>query len=237
MSVSNRIARIVIILAGLVWFGQARAEDGSVFYVTCAEGGCECHLTDLPFSDAEFLMDEAAPTGATEPYLYDDGSGPSWGAAITPDELDLTWGGDGSCEIFLFPAIIPEDGLWLGTAHERSVADCPRGLSAALDPALAGILERRRMEWGGIFHPGQIASSQTPIQWTKITDDLYSGMMPLNSGGPITISAVWESEIKNPRYVRSVVRIRIRSSAAGTASFGLANCRISAVVDFNRIGD
>jgi len=223
-------------LALLLSTSFATAQE-KVVVATCTSGeGCDCLLSDVTIEEARILLGEGPPPGV-EPLLVQTSDGFVW-SHVTASDLDLVLGGNGECELALFPAIEPKDGLWRGTVASQNVSGCPAGLESRLVPPLGGVNETRRMEWGGVFRPDLISHpGDTPIQWTKITEDRYRGTMPMPATDQVRLSAEWISEIKDPEYVRSDLDVAIASAASGAAMIGLANCKIHVVVEFRRIGD
>lgn len=213
--------------------GVAFAEN--VVVATCGDGGCDCLLSEMSVEEAELLLGEDAPEGS-EPLIVDADGVFDW-SRVSSSDLDHVYGGNGNCELAFFPAIEPADGTWQGTAQPRQVSGCPRGVDGAIAPKLSGINETHVMLWENVFHPSKISHGVSTIVWKKINDDHYSGYQPLPAPTPaLKVTAVWDSEILDPEYVRSVVDIRLSSSLPQAAMIGLANCRIRAKVDFRRIG-
>lgn len=228
------IGRGIFVTVLSVFYAQAAFAE-NVVVATCGEGGCECLLSELPVEEAEMLFGEDAPEGV-EPLIVDADGIYQW-SHVTASDLDLVYGGNGTCELAFFEAIVPMDGTWLGTAHPQQVSGCPPGVEGRIEPKLAGINEQHPMQWDGVFHPAKMSNYNSTIEWSKITDDHYSGVTPLPAPTEaLEVTALWDSEILDPEYVKSVVNIRLKSSMAGAAMIGLENCRVRVQVDFRRIG-
>ncbi|MCR8723639.1 hypothetical protein [Frigidibacter sp. ROC022] len=213
---------------------MARAE-GNVVVATCSTSGCECLLTELSVEEATITLGEAPPEGVEDPLLVETDEGYVW-TAMTAEELDLTSGGPGECELAFFPAITPRDGTWFGQVTDRQVSGCPAGLDSALEPGLAGLGRSRRVLWEGVFHPQKLSPGST-VSWSKVTDDRYSGIMPLQSGGPVRMSAIWDSQIRDPEFVQAKLDFRLSMDGGQLAMLGLANCKVRVFVEFRRTGD
>ncbi len=225
--------KLLLMVFPITIAGTAFAEN--VVVATCGDGGCNCLLSDMSVEEAELLLGEDAPEGS-EPLIFDAEGIFDW-SQVSSSDLDILYGGNGNCELAFFPAIEPEDGTWQGTAQPRQVSGCPPGVDGAIAPALGGISEQHAMRWEGVFHPSKISHGASTIVWKKITDDRYSGYQPMAAPNPaLKVTAVWDSEILDPEYVRSAVNIRLSSSLPQASMIGLANCSIRAKVDFRRIG-
>jgi len=182
------------------------AAEESVVVATCADGGCDCQLSDLGLRDAEALLGAPPPEGVADPVVVVSANGFLW-SDETAEALDARYGGAGTCEPEMFPAVTPRDGTWHSQAIDHALENCSDAFVTALTNALGSFDTTAQMAWGGVFDPGLIGALGTGVPgmelaWSKVTDDRYLGRLPLPAQtGRVRVSGGWDSRITDPDTV------------------------------------
>lgn len=238
----TRAALALILGLGAV-AGPAAAQEKAIV-AECGNAGCRCQL-------AAVTPDEAAVTygidlpAAGETTLIVTPGGAEW-TTLSPDRIDADHGGDGSCVLELFPEIRPQDGTWTGTVVAESVQGCPAAMAPALREATAGMVQVRRIDWGGAFHPDRLsdAPQDSGIEWTQVSATEFTGSgRSEQPGGPMRLLLRYSARLLAPDRAIAGLRLTIgmatddAAANAILAQAGLTNCRVVARYDFVRTAD
>lgn len=233
--------RIALILSALLMAAPALAQE-KLTIARCDSGGCRCALSDLTMAEAEVVLGSVAPAGTAALVVYD---GDYIWSPLSPNEIDLAAGGDGQCPLELFDAMPPEDGPWVGTVTDRHISQCPPGLDAALEPLAEAMVLPRDITWGGSFHPDRIRVEGTAraIDWTRVSEMHFTGEGPSASetgaSSLVQIGVTYDAKLIDPRLVRILVQLRIRTEGLSQAvidAAGLGKCDVRVTVDLARTG-
>lgn len=144
--------RLMVALLSLGISTPAFSDDSGAAIVTvaeCGSGGCNCTESALSVAEFEVILEADAPVGVEQLVVVDIGDSFNW-SFVTIEELELMFGGDGSCSIEAPP--VPEDGLWESTARfvSMSCGDRTEMMRTMMEPHLNDDAPAR-VVWGGKF--------------------------------------------------------------------------------------
>jgi hypothetical protein len=236
--------RLQIIMAALVTTlcastTAARAED-QILYAECGDSGCSCMLSPVTLGEYEALMGTAPPPGAENMVLVNNKGEFIWSPS-SADEIDLAAGGDGTCEIEVFP-IIPQDGTWLGSVRVQDVQGCPPKVDEMVPPIVDNFDSAQSIVWNGKFHPSEFVIGDAPdrMRWTERSSTQFDGVFPVPPNDTLDVSITATATLTAPDKAEATVAIRIAGAPgvdpAALALLGMADCRVDAVYDFTRTG-
>lgn len=227
------------LLGALAFVSPALAED-QILVADCGDAGCTCFLSPVTLSDYEVVTGSPPPEGAENMVLVNFKGDYIWSNS-SPDEIDLAAGGDGTCEIDLFP-IVPQDGLWRGSVRVQNVVGCLPQVSEMLPPMVDGTNAQKQIRWDGKFHPSHfvIGSSADQIRWTERNPTQFEGVFPVPPNGTLDVSVTSTATLTAPDRAEATLALRLSAApganAAALAMIGMADCRVDAVYDFERVG-
>ena len=214
-------------------------------YVDCTGGtGCRCTMPDVTAAEvAVVLGEDAINPDASDMILLRDGSGLRW-SRLTPDQADATYGGDGVCPIELFPPVVPQDGMWVGTVRTSAITGCPAQFDKMIPAMTADMVISKKIAWNGRFDPALFSSDpDSPfVAWEELSPNIFSGALVLPSqSDALTVDGRLSASLTSEEAAVATMRLRIGmggNGAAGAllASAGLADCRVTAQYDFRRTG-
>lgn len=236
--------RMFAFMAGLMLAAPAFAQT-KVVLADCKIGsGCRCNLSDATGEVAAVTIGSALPSGWQDMVLVNNDGDYFW-SALSRDDIDLTYGGDGQCDLELFAAIVPEDGLWVGTAGTGSVGQCPAGLREQLQPQLDSIAIPRNVKWGGRFNPDAIAvgGKNTAITWTEVRPDYFTGAGMTNGGAGsneiVAITVDYTATLISPTQMDGTLALRVEAKGGNQAilaQLGMADCKVDVPLEFVKRG-
>lgn len=235
------------ILAGLLALPTALPTaawaEGKATVAECGDGGCRCRLSALTAAEIEAATGVPAPAEADSMTLVAMDGTFVW-SRLTGDEADMLMGGDGICALELFPEIVPRDGIWTPVITGTTIAGCPAGLEALLDPALAGVSDTARpVRWGGAFAPEKMAIGPSGVQWQRTGPRAFRGTVrtPGSDVASVGVTADTRLQAEDKALGTIVLQVTARAGdAAGQAALraaGMADCRAEVAFEFNRTGD
>lgn len=234
------MTRLALILPLLMIATPALAQE-KLIVADCGDGGCRCALSALTMEEAGVVIGASAPEGSAA--LVRHGGDYIW-SPLSPSEIDLVAGGDGECPLELFEAMTPEDGSWVGSVVDRKISQCPAGLDAALAPVTEALVFPRDIAWGGSFHPDRIRmqGAARAIDWTRVDERRFTGEGPSASqrgGSSVEIGVSYDARLIDPRLVRILVRLKIRTRGPSQAvldAVGMGRCDVTVTVDLAKTG-
>ncbi len=235
--------RALFLILGLMLATPAVAQT-KVVLADCKPGGCRCNLSDATGDVAAVAIGLDLPTGWENMVLVNDDGKYFWSTASRED-IDLIYGGDGQCDLELFAAIVPQDGLWVATAGAGSVGQCPADLRAQLQPQLDSVAIPRRVTWGGRFDPDRLAvgGTNTAITWTEVRPDYFTGAAVTNGGmgsnAVVDITVDFTATLISPTQMDATLALRVKAKGnnqAILAQLGMGNCKIDVPLLFTRTG-
>lgn len=235
--------RLFVFIAGLMLAAPAFAQTKAVL-AECATGGCRCNLSEATGLDAATLFGTDLPDGWEDMVLVSADGSYFWSAASRED-IDTAYGGDGQCDLELFAALVPEDGLWVGTAGKGKVGQCPAGLREQLQPQLDSIAIPRKVKWGGTFDPDAIVmgGKNTAITWTGVRPDYFTGTAVTNGGAganaAVSISVDYTATLLSPTRMDGTVALRVKAKGGNQAilaQLGMADCKVDVPIEFAKTG-
>lgn len=220
----------------------ASAQEKAVV-ADCGQGGCTCHLSAVTPEEASIVYGIDPPASGDMTLVITDGEA-QWSATPRGD-IDLVMGGDGQCELALFPEIVPEDGQWTGRVVAESVQGCPAAMEPTLRQMAATMVFTRRIDWGGEFHPDSLRDPAYPsaVNWTRLSATEFSGVGKAEqTTGPMQIRLRYSARLTAPDRVVAGLRVTVGAKAGDAtanailAQAGLRDCRVVARYDFTRTG-
>ncbi len=235
--------RALLFIASLMLATPALAQT-KVVLADCKPGGCRCSLSNATGEEAAIATGIDLPDGWQDMTLVGDDGAYYW-SQKSREDIDVTFGGDGQCDLELFAAVIPEDGTWLGTVGTAAVGQCPAGIAATLQPELDAMAFPRQMAWGGRFDPDalRIGKADRAIRWTEVRPDYFTGASVINGAAGasdvVEITVDYTATLVSPTQMDGTVALRIRAkgdNAAILAQLGMANCKVDVPLAFNRTG-
>lgn len=228
------------LFALLILPAPAFAEDAIIF-ADCGDAGCTCHISAISAEDIAAVSGQPVPSDAARQTLVLHDGQFTW--SRTPrDDIDLAMGGDGVCEIEVFPEIIPEDGTWSGTVEVTGISGCHPQVATLVPPLVDGMTQTKSIVWGGVFDPARLATGgQSPVvQWTRVRSDHFTGTVPMKPNGVLTVSVDATATLVAPDRAEATLSIRFdpvaASDAGALAVIGMNGCAANAAYDFRRSG-
>lgn len=225
-------------LASAALTSPALAADEFVV-ARCESGGCTCALSKISLDDVAVITGIPNPPGAKDMVLVDRPDGFSW-TTLLPDELDRQMGGDGRCPIELFD-IQPEDGTWKGSVRVQKIDGCLPQVAEMVPPLVDEMGYTKQIAWGGSFDPSKFVVGNAPdaIRWTRLSPTQFDGVFPIPKNDTLEVSANATATLTEPDKAEATLALRIAAkgeNAAAMAMIGMADCRVDAIYDFERVG-
>lgn len=229
-----------LLFALVILPAPALAEDAIIF-ADCADGGCTCHISAISADEIALITGQPTPSDAARQTLVMHDGQFTW--SRTPrDDLDLAMGGDGVCQIEVFPQIIPEDGIWTGTVDVTGINGCHPQVAAMVPPMVEGMSQTQRITWGGVFDPALLATGgKSPaVQWTRLRPDYFTGTVPSLANGVLDVSVAATATLTAPDRAAATLTIRFApvsgADVGALALIGMNGCQADASYDFRRTG-
>ncbi|WP_127144014.1 hypothetical protein [Pelagibacterium montanilacus] len=231
-----------LLWAVMVMLAVSPAHAQQVQMATCWPGGCSCALSDVTLADLEVMLGKPNPPGADQMTLVVEDTGFSW-RSQTPEQIDRSFGGPGSCPVYLAGPMLPEDGIWRMSAGATDSSACPLLQGQAIPAQLSG--ETRQIDWNGGFHPDSLlVEARGMVRWSRTGDRSWRGVVVDESladgSGSTSGSVIWRMALVSPTEITgtSVFEYTIASSQADAqvqALLGSLNCRTVTPFRANRI--
>ncbi len=235
--------RAIFILLGLMLASPALAQT-KVTLADCGSVGCRCSLSEATGDEAAIALGLELPAGWEDMVLVNNDGFYFW-SYQSREDIDIAFDGDGKCDLELFAELIPEDGAWLGTVGKATIAQCPPGLEAMLDPELAAMAFPRQMAWGDRFDPDKLrfGAADRVIRWTQVRSDYFTGAAVTNGGAGasavVDIAVDYTATLVSPIRMDGTLALRIKAkggNAAALKQLGMANCAVDVPFDFRKTG-
>jgi hypothetical protein len=230
-----------LLLPLLLLPATASAEDAIIF-ADCGNAGCTCHISAISADEIALVTGQPTPADAAQQTLVMFDGAFTW--SRTPrDDLDLAMGGDGVCEIEVFPALVPEDGTWTGTVEVTGITGCAPMVAEMVPGMVAGMSQTQQIAWGGVFDPARLATGGTSpvVRWTRVRPDHFTGTVPMDANGVIDISVNATATLTAPDRAEATLSIRFDpvsgANAATLGLIGMNGCEANAAYEFRRTGD
>ncbi|MFC3181882.1 hypothetical protein [Cypionkella sinensis] len=233
--------RTHLIIAGLltlVSLTQPAHAEARILFANCGDAGCACKLS-ITMSEYEALVGSPAPPGAENMVLVEKDNDYIWSSASV-EEVDASYGGDGVCPIEVF-TIIPEDGAWRGSVRVQEIKGCLPQVADMVPPLVDAMGSVKQITWGGKFHPGKFALSTAPdgIRWTERSPTQFDGVFPVPANGTLDVKVTATATLTAPDRAEATMALRLaaasKKDAAALALLGMADCKVDAVYDFERV--
>ena len=210
------ISAIAVLLAATC---GAMAQTGQKIQIaSCSESGCSCRASNLTLDEVAATVPVNIPAGAEDMVLVRTPDGKLGWSAMAPADLDLLYGGQGSCPLQLFDELAPQDGVWRITAGATDASACPLLGGAGGPPPMNG--EARQINWGGSFHPDKLMSEAAGlVRWSSTGARSWRGVLAdeamSSSDGATAASVIWTLSLVSPTEVQgsSVFDYSISSNA------------------------
>jgi hypothetical protein len=151
----------------------AAAQEGLVV-AECGARECRCVLSDMGLHEMELLVGSPPPATARGIVFLGDKAA-QW-MAMSPEEVEITLGGDGRCDRELFQDWVPENGTWdgrtavIGATGRQGCMMAASGLVETMNRAPGPVT----VDWGGRFDMERFyrASNPSPEDdrpvWTQV---------------------------------------------------------------------
>ena len=157
------------------------------------------------------------------------------------DEIDLIAGGDGICAIELF-GIVPQDGAWRGAVRVQEISGCLPQVADMVPPLVENMGNLQQITWGGQFHPTRFVTGTAPagIRWTQRSPTQFDGVFPVPANGTLDVKITATATLTAPDRAEATMALRLAAArganAAALALLGMADCKVDAAYDFERVG-
>lgn len=207
----------------LILVSAPMTQAQAVQVADCGPGGCMCYISTLTLEEIAATLPGQIPANAAEMTLVDEPTGFSW-RSESPAQIDRSFGGPGSCPVYLAGPMVPEDGRWQITTGATDISACP--MLAGNTPPTNQSGETRQINWNGSFHPDKLMSEAAGmVRWSSVNgsghwrgvvaDESLSG-----STGATGASVIWTLSLTSPTEVRgqSVFDYNISSTAGDAAA-------------------
>lgn len=199
------------------------AQAQTVQVADCGPGGCSCYVSDMTLDEIAATLPGPIPANAAEMTLVDEPTGFYW-RSESPAQIDRSFGGPGSCPVYLSGEMVPEDGRWQITAGATDVSACP--MLAANPPPTNLNGETRQIDWNGSFHPNTLMSEAAGmVRWSSVRGSghwrgVVADKSLTGSTGATGASVIWTLSLVSPTEVRgqSVFDYNISSTAGDAAA-------------------
>lgn len=209
--------------------------------VTCKAGaGCRCALSGINAFDMAWLLNQQDPPTNADKLILLTVDGVTRWSPQTPDQADAHNGGDGICEIEVFPPVLPEDGNWSGKVRAQDFTGCAPQVAELVPGMVAGMTFSRKIAWNGRFDPAQLSAdpSSKIVSWSERHPNLFAGQLnsPVKSE-VLQVTGALSSRLIAPHKATTTLRLRVGASgknAAALAALGMADCRVTAIYDFEK---
>lgn len=231
------------LLSGL-FLGQPIAAQSiqEVTTVKCAAGkGCRCALSGISAFNMAWLLNQQDPPANSDKLILLTADGVTRWSSMTPDQADADHGGDGTCEIEVFLPVIPTDGTWTGKVRAQNFTGCAPQVAEMVPGMVAGMTFSRQVIWNGRFDPALLSAdpSSQIVSWRELHPALFAGQLntPVKSD-VLQVTGALSSRLLTPDTATATLRLRVGTNAknAGVlAALGMADCRVTAIYDFERV--
>lgn len=231
------------LLSGL-FLGQPIAAQSiqEVTTVKCAAGkGCRCALSGISAFNMAWLLNQQDPPANSDKLILLTADGVTRWSSMTPDQADADHGGDGTCEIEVFLPAIPTDGTWTGKVRAQNFTGCAPQVAEMVPGMVAGMTFSRQVIWNGRFDPALLSAdpSSQIVSWRELHPALFAGQLntPVKSD-VLQVTGALSSRLLTPDTATATLRLRVGTNAknAGVlAALGMADCRVTAIYDFERV--
>lgn len=203
--------------------GGVMAQTGQKIQIaTCTNSGCTCRVSNLTLEEVAATAPVVIEDGAEDKTLVRTPDGKLGWSAMAPADLDLLYGGQGSCPLELFDEMTPQDGNWQIRAGATDASACPMlGASIGAPPMSSAV---RQINWGGSFHPDKLmAESAGMVRWSSTGPRSWRGVLAdeamSSSDGATAASVIWTLTLVSTTEVQgnSVFDYSISSNAGDAA--------------------
>lgn len=231
------------LLSGL-FLGQPIAAQSmqEVTTVKCAAGkGCRCALSGISAFNMAWLLNQQDPPANSDKLILLTADGVTRWSSMTPDQADADHGGDGTCEIEVFLPVIPTDGSWTGKVRAQNFTGCAPQVAEMVPGMVAGMTFSRQVTWNGRFDPALLNAdpSSQIVSWRELHPALFAGQLntPVKSD-VLQVTGALSSRLLTPDAATATLRLRVGTNvknAGVLAALGMADCRVTAIYDFERV--
>ena len=238
----------------------AQEAQQKVLVAQCEAGqGCACATGTTTLEETAVLLGvETPPAGHV---LLNTADGLSFDPRGL-DNLHRAYGGQGVCQIDLFPAeeeqpisagdIVPMDGLWAATILDVQFSQCNPMIETMLQSsgALNQAPESRRLNWNGRFDPNTMnmfAEEGQQSEWAQVGPNSWTGQIfdegSCSGDACSGVSVDTNMTITSPTRIEATTLLNISSMMPDTggmaemAALGLADCDIRMFFNINRVGE
>lgn len=210
--------------------------------VACTPGkGCRCALSGISAYDMAWLLNRQDPPANADALILLSVEGVTRWSSSTPDQADAQYGGDGHCEIEVFPPVAPADGTWSGTVRTQDFTGCAPQVGEMVSGMVAGMTFSRQIVWNGRFDPALLSSDPANqiVTWRELHPNLFAGALnsPVKSD-VLQVAGALSSRLVDPDTATATLRLRVGAAgknASALAALGMANCQVTAIYDFERV--
>ena len=235
---------VLALLSGPYLAQPAAAQSlQDVTTVKCTTGqGCRCALSGINAYDVAWLLNWQDPPANADTLILMIADGVTRWSSVTPDQADTDYGGDGTCEIEVFSPVIPADGTWAGKVRAQDITGCAPQVAEMVPGMLVNMTFSRQIPWKGHFDPALLSADPTSqiVRWRALHANLFAGQLttPVKSD-VLQVTGALSSRLLTPDTATATLRLRVGTDAknAGVlAALGMADCRVTAIYDFERAG-
>ncbi len=243
MRLKSLLAALALMPAPFLAQPAAAQSMQDVTTAVCTAGnGCRCALSGISASNMAWLLNEQDPPANADALILLTVDGVTRWSPLTPDQADAENGGDGSCEIEVFPPTVAEDGIWGGRVRTQDITGCAAQVAEMVPGMVAGMSFSRQIAWNGRFDPAQLNENpaRQVVAWRELHPNLYAGQLnnPVEND-VLKVTGVLSSRLIDPDTASATLRLRVGAAgrnAAALAALGMADCRVTAIYDFERVG-
>lgn len=214
------ISSVVILAATAV--GAMAQPRQKIQIATCTGQGCTCRVSNLTLDEIAATAPMSVPDNAEDMMVVRTPEGKLGWTSMAPADLDLLYGGSGSCPLQLFDEMVPQDGMWRLSAGATDASACPLLGASMGGPPMNS--QARRINWGGSFHPDKLMTEAAGhVRWSSTGARSWRGVLAddevTNRDGATAASVIWSLTLVSPTEVQgnSVFDYSISSNAGDAA--------------------
>lgn len=217
----------------------AFAEEPFMQAECSVSAGCYCR--EIAKDDPKMLA-AIAPVTDVAPHIsfVIESSGMSYLAMEPVDIIHQAHGGQGECPLMGVPTPhVPRDGLWGYSARPvETEGECLQDVAPLIDAELAAMATEHRIAWEGAFHPDKllISDAAEPVGWEQIGPTNFIAEKGTAPGMPTQIAVHFQSFLTTPETAIATAVLDMHGDPV-LETLGMANCKITATLDFKWLSD
>lgn len=201
------IAAILFLLSPLPALAQANQK---VQLADCTASGCTCRVTNLSLAEVAAAVPINIPDNADNMMLVRRPDGVMGWSGMAPADIDLLYGGSGSCPLELFEEIVPRDGLWSISDLSTDLSRCPMVAMAGMGGVESTSIS---VDWGGSFHPERLFPGMAGlVNWRETGRLSWRGLVVDEQVDGAFARVTFTARLISPTMVRGESRFEFNMS-------------------------